>query len=398
MTYNNGPKITTDGLVMALDVANGKSFRGEPTINEKTNLLTSEVTPSQNYTLTSFNWVDISDTPAGVWKPRALTVRMNSGGANGKQWYWINQGNYIGKTITFSWFAKLISGSSTTDTICIAEGGYSSGNTVTTYTVTPEWRRVSVTRNITTSNSITLGSAENLFPLDTTIAYTGFQLEEKPYATPIVSGTRGTTVATGGGWADLAGNSNHGELVNGPVYNSLNGGSLVFDGINDGVQLPGTNLSLNQMTISSWNFSTNYNQNGFMFEKTTNGTVNTQYSLFYSSGDNSIYYRTYGLSTTDLTINTTSAGVVNNQWNNVVATWDGLNKRIYVNGNLVATSAALTGTVTQNTTGPAYIGIYGNFAGYPFNGRIAMTQLYNRALGTQEVVQNFNALRGRFGV
>ena len=204
----------------------------------------------------------------------------------------------------------------------------------------------------------------------------------------------------GNTWADLSGNGNNGTLVNGPTYSSADGGSLVFDGVmppGKGVQLPGTNLSLNQMTISSWNYSSNYNQNGFMFEKTINGTVNTQYSLFYN-GNNLIYYRTYGLSTTDLTVNTSTAGVVNNQWNNVVATWDGTNKRIYVNGILRVTSTNLTGTVTQNTTGAAYIGIYGNFAGYPFNGRISKTSIYNRALTLGEIQQNFNALKSRFSI
>jgi hypothetical protein len=181
-----------------------------------------------------------------------------------------------------------------------------------------------------------------------------------------------------------------------PIYGGVNN-YLEFDGVNDEVRLPGTNLSLNQMTISSWNYSSNYQQNGFMFEKTTNGSVNTQYSLFYNSGNNSIYYRTYGLSTTDLIVNRTTAGVVNNQWNNVVATWDGTNKRIYVNGVLKATSANLTGTITQNATGIALIGRHGS-AGYPFNGRIAQTQIYNRALTASEVQQNFIATKSRFGL
>ena len=180
-----------------------------------------------------------------------------------------------------------------------------------------------------------------------------------------------------------------------PIYGTKDN-YLEFDGSDDYIQLAGTTLSLNQMTISSWNYSSNFNQNGFMFEKTTNGIVNTQYSLFYNSS-NDIYYRTYGLSTTDLTVNTSTAGVVNNQWNNVVATFDGTIKRIYVNGVLAATSATLSGTVTQNTTGAAFIGIYGG-GGYPFNGRIAQTQIYNRALTAQEVQQNFNATRSRFSI
>jgi hypothetical protein len=210
------------------------------------------------------------------------------------------------------------------------------------------------------------------------------------------AGNSNSYPGSGTTWTDLSGNGNNGTLVNGVGYTSSNGGALTFDGVNDGVSVPGTNLSLNQMTISSWNYSTNYNQNGFMFEKTTNGTVNTQYSLFYNAtGNNAIYYRTFGLSSQDLFVDTTTAGVVNNQWNNIVATFDGSQKKIYVNGVLRATQN-VTGTVTQNSTGLAYIGIYGNFGGYPFNGNIASTQLYNKALTASEIQRNYNALKGRY--
>jgi hypothetical protein len=209
------------------------------------------------------------------------------------------------------------------------------------------------------------------------------------------AGNTASYPGSGNTWFDLTTNSNDGT-INGATYDSANGGSLSFDGVNNGVSVPGTNLSLNQMTISSWNYSTNYNQNGFMFEKTTNGTVNTQYSLFYNAtGNNAIYYRTFGLSSQDLFVDTTTAGVVNNQWNNIVATFDGSQKKIYVNGVLRATQN-VTGTVTQNSTGLAYIGIYGNFGGYPFNGNIASTQIYNKALTASEIQRNYNALKGRY--
>lgn len=202
---------------------------------------------------------------------------------------------------------------------------------------------------------------------------------------------------SGNNWFDLLNNTVTGSIVNSGGFNTTGAGSIGFNGSNTGVQLSGSLLSLNQMTISSWNFSTNYIQSGFLFEKTTNGTVNTQYSLFYDSGG-SMWYRTQGLSTTDLNVGIVAAGVKNNQWNNIVATFDGTNKRIYVNGAIAATSANLTGTVTANTTGPAYIGIYGSFAGYPFNGRIAVTQVFNRALSAQEIQQNYNALKSRFNI
>jgi hypothetical protein len=211
------------------------------------------------------------------------------------------------------------------------------------------------------------------------------------------AGVSSSYPGSGTTWTDLSGNGNNGTLVNGVGYNSGNGGSLVFDGSNDGIQIDeSSDLSVNYMTISSWNYSSNYQQNGFMFEKTTNGSVNTQYSLFFNVS-NLIYYRTYGLSPRDMTVNTSSAGVINNQWNNIVATYNGSQKKIYVNGVLRATQNA-TGTVTQNTTGPAFIGIYGNHAGYPFSGRIAQTRVYNRALSDDEIFRNYVSQRSRFGI
>lgn len=204
---------------------------------------------------------------------------------------------------------------------------------------------------------------------------------------------------TGTTWTDLVSSVNNGTLTNGPVFTSSGSASyFTFDGSNDGVQLAGTNFSLNTMTISCWNYAANYLQDGFMFEKTTNGSVNTQYSLFFTGPEASIYYRTFGLSTQDLILSRASSGLVNNQWNNIVATFDGTNKRIYVNGVLRATSSNLTGTVTQNTTGAAYIGIYGSFAGYPFNGRVAINRIFNRALSQAEITQDYNFFKGRYGL
>lgn len=202
---------------------------------------------------------------------------------------------------------------------------------------------------------------------------------------------------SGNDWFDLTTNNIDGTLTNGPLYSSNNGGYLIFDGGNDGVEFPGNAaLSVNEMTISSWNYSTNYAQNGFMFEKTTNGTVNTQYSLFFNN-NSLIYYRTYGLSDRDMIVSLSTAGVTNSNWHNIVATYNGSQKKLYVNGVLKATENS-TGTVTQNTTGESYIGIYGSFAGYPFDGNIASTAVYNRALSDAEVLQNFNTHKDRYGL
>ena len=201
---------------------------------------------------------------------------------------------------------------------------------------------------------------------------------------------------SGTAWKDLSGNNTNGTLTNGPTFNSGNAGSIEFDATNDFILISGaSSLSVNYHTISSWNYSSNYNQYGFMFEKTTNGTVNTQYSLFLNA-NNTLYYRTYGLSNVSTLLNI-SSNYTNSTWTNTVATYDGSNKKIYINGVLKLTSAT-TGTVTQNTTGTSIIGAYGTGQSYFFNGKIAQTAIYNKALTADEILQNYNATKARYGL
>ena len=56
---------------------------------------------------------------------------------------------------------------------------------------------------------------------------------------------------TGTAWTDLSGNGNNGTLTNGPTYSSANGGSIVFDGVNDYVLTP-VNIDANPNTVSAW--------------------------------------------------------------------------------------------------------------------------------------------------
>jgi hypothetical protein len=352
-----GPDVVDSGLVLSLDAANSKSYFGywSPTLSNGANAFDGSLST-------------VAGSLGGTFGPYTYTFTKPPSITSARMYVSLgaSSGQVGSRTNVF-----LVNGIDVTQ----------KAKDANLYAPTAGWIDV-------TAES---GSNWNTFQ------FTGTSGSTNPSIAAIeVNGNILVGNYSGTTWTDLSGNSNTGTLTNGPTYSSANGGSIVFDGSNDNIQLAGTNFSLNTMTISAWNYSSNFNQNGFMFEKTTNGAVNTQYSLFYNSS-NDIYYRTYGLSTLDLAVNTTTAGVVNNQWNNVVATWDGTNKRIYVNGVLRATSATLSGTVTQNTTGAAFIGIYGG-GGYPFNGRISQTQIYNRALTAQEIQQNYNASKSRYGL
>lgn len=88
------------------------------------------------------------------------------------------------------------------------------------------------------------------------------------------------------------------------------------------------------------------------------------------------------------------AGLVANTWYNVVITWTTNDAKMYINGVLSNTDSTV-GTRVQ----PTQLGIGGANAGNTkMAGQIPHFVMYNRALTQEEVAQNFNALRGRYGI
>jgi hypothetical protein len=83
-----------------------------------------------------------------------------------------------------------------------------------------------------------------------------------------------------------------------------------------------------------------------------------------------------------------------NIWHHVVATYDGTTLRLYRNG-VQLNSTTSTGNIT-NTSKTLEIGRRGG--GSYFNGRLNGQKVYNKALSASEIQQNFNALKGRFGI
>lgn len=168
-----------------------------------------------------------------------------------------------------------------------------------------------------------------------------------------------------------------------------------FDGNRDYILMDGTSdFDLQSMTISCWTYSSNYDANMFMFEKTTNGRVNTQYSFFFNGGGShsQIYFRTYGLSSRDLRVTDHASGPVDNQWNYIVATYDSSSdiKKIYVNNAEIASVGNVTGTINTNPNGTAWIGTYGGGVGYPFNGVIDEVHISSTARSAEWISTSYN--------
>ena len=198
---------------------------------------------------------------------------------------------------------------------------------------------------------------------------------------------------TGTTWTDISSSAMTATLQN-ATYSSISGGHFAFNGSNSAAVIPNnTVLDTQSLSIEVWmSPASSLSQQGFWFEK---GTVNAQYSFFMYSGI--IYWRMAGgaLDTTA----TVSTYITLNNWYHMVGTHKAGEQKVYVNNSVVASN---TGSVTISpSTAGVSIGNANGYASpssYPFNGRIAVVRVYNKALTATEVQQNYNDQKARFGL
>ncbi len=210
-------------------------------------------------------------------------------------------------------------------------------------------------------------------------------------------------LGSGTAWNDLSGNNRNGTLTNGPTFSSANGGSIVFDGTNDYVSMPAGSLrsytgsrssasvwfktaitsATRQVIFGDWN-SSGANETARLGLTEYGGTSGKIGGIMnYNTGDNQIPVES---TTTILT----------NVWYNVVIQYNGTSNQLYLNGILEGSKN--TSETGGNGTGQFAIARAGDFNSIFFNGNIANLLIYNRALSATEILQNFNATRGRFGI
>jgi hypothetical protein len=211
------------------------------------------------------------------------------------------------------------------------------------------------------------------------------------------AGFVGSYPTTGTALYDLSGNNNNGTLVNGTTFNSANSGSFVFDGVDDYVATSFTNLGFNvPYTIGCW-FNTSVTQS------TNVGLFNLSYfpELIMTTDGRVFVWNSIGPNPSDVTgypglVSTNSYN--NGQWHYAVGSYTtgGLVK-LYINGALINSASYAPDGVRAIYDG-VYMGIEFNNGPKVFNGKIALGQVYNRQITDQEVLQNYNALKGRFGL
>jgi len=191
-------------------------------------------------------------------------------------------------------------------------------------------------------------------------------------------------------WTDLSGNGNNGTLTNGPTYNSIDGGSIVFDGTDDFVQCSGS-LTVTAATFVTW-IRRNGDQgqyDGILFSRGSSVTgmnfqVSNQIGYTWNDAGNTYGWQS-GLTIPDLT------------WCMVAVSVTSTAATAY----LCQTSGITTATNTVNHASSLINDIKiarDEFSTRYFTGNIAIAQLYNIALSADQISQNFAADRGRFGV
>jgi hypothetical protein len=244
---------------------------------------------------------------------------------------------------------------------------------------------------------------------------------------------------TGTTWYDVSSSGNNGALTNGPTFNSANSGSIVFDGTDDSVQLPnivqnsGSSTTIEVIMKSNSTIATpsqtqmNFILSGSIagsvdaynqFTMSTAGTVplivlksRVQYTSARSQYSYQVYYQI-------LDINMNNYPVVVQKYYNPNGTlfseeinypqiinqtysyiWSITNSdsgtrsiKHYLNGQQIS---VLGGAQTADFN---FFNKNNLALGLRSNSNISILRLYNKALSASEVLQNYNAQKGRFGL
>jgi hypothetical protein len=221
-------------------------------------------------------------------------------------------------------------------------------------------------------------------------------------------------------WTDLSGNGNTGTLTNGPTYSSANLGSIKFDATDDYVVINDSNtLDLTTaLTLSIWfnrgdilTLSAG-DQHNYIVKGNTQAPggdqINYSVGIATTGGRDGRYFWRHDLVSATNTFAPPSSLFSANQWYNLVITHvSGSTPIPYLNGvvqtNWTMTSGSASNPLVANTykttiSGDAERPAPESNRAATFNGRMSNVSIYNRALTAAEVRQNFNALRGRFGI
>ena len=211
------------------------------------------------------------------------------------------------------------------------------------------------------------------------------------------AGYRTSYPTTGTTWNNVSGISGGtGTLTNGPTYDSANGGSIVFDGIDDYIYNGNIPLSSNTFTIEivfSWD---GYNTDGLDF---LTAGVDEQLEIHTggASGVNGLRFIPYDFQGSGKQGSIDANNIISSGINHITFTagYTSLST-VYKNG-IFFKSSDTASTTPLNLNQTFNIGRRQSNQ-YFLDGKVYLVKIYNRVLNEYEVLQNFNATKSRFGL
>lgn len=235
---------------------------------------------------------------------------------------------------------------------------------------------------------------------------------------------------TGVIWRDLTDNASIATLTNGPTFNSANGGSIVFNGVSAYAPLSGPNFftipnpnpaqenKSPTFSVAPWyplydNFTYEFvckpTSTATIVSQSTSGTLGTsgqRYITSVAKSTDAINYGNFVVSVGTNVIQVFDHGdaympcllshtvTISNNINIVIRV---VNKQpsLYINGVFIKTG--LTSTKTKVELSGIAQGVNATYYG-KFSGNVSIFNYYNRTLSSQEILQNYNATKKRYGL
>ena len=188
----------------------------------------------------------------------------------------------------------------------------------------------------------------------------------------------------------ISGIGSTGTLTNGPTYKTANSGSFVLDGTNDYIYAPvDTTLFTTQATMIIW----------LKNDVATPPSGQTGISGYFGAGGGNDHYpwengAAYMSTFRNDRINfiTLSASIGRTSAHMLTITADTTSWKLYQNTTLITTQSGLSSVYLD------YFNIGTSGGTYYYQGNIYAFMIYNRALSADEILQNYNAFKGRYGL
>jgi hypothetical protein len=200
-------------------------------------------------------------------------------------------------------------------------------------------------------------------------------------------------------WGDLTQSGDNGTLTNGPTFTSANGGAIVFDGVDDYVQIASPfgdiDWSTRAWSFSAWMKLDTLGNRCLVNLNSANSSHYIVTNVFYDNNQ-SYWYFIKNSTAVQTNFTQTTGNFPANEIFYFTMTYNGNglsdgNINFYKNSTLLTTTGG-GGAGLANQSG---LQIGGN---YWLDGNVYNFTMYDRVLSQTEITQNFNALRSRFGI